>query len=162
MRHRPAHSSPQVPQAAVLRPRTAFDYSGTTTLTVNNGDTFGFTITGSNGDLNSFLRGTLRVAMNVVKNGSFETPLVHSGGFDTIPTDADAPVLTDWTIDSGNIDLLNPTYWNASDGNQSIDLDGYDAGSISQVLPTVVGQKYDVKFPTQPTLKARTRPRRWP
>ena len=47
---------------------------------------------------------------------------------------------------SGNIDLLNPTYWNASDGNQSIDLDGDDAGSISQVLPTVVGQKYDVKF----------------
>ena len=37
--------------------------------------------------------------MNVVKNGSFETPVVVSGGFDNIPTDADAPTLTDWTID---------------------------------------------------------------
>ncbi len=51
-------------------------------IPVQAGDTFGFRITGSNGDFNSFLRGTLRVATNVVKNGGFEAPVVAPGGFD--------------------------------------------------------------------------------
>ena len=71
------------PASCCTAPSNGFDYSGTTTLTVNNGDTFGFTITGSNGDLNSFLRGTLRVAMNVVKNGSFESAARHRAAAST-------------------------------------------------------------------------------
>ena len=134
------------PVSCCTPPSNGFAYEGTAAIPVTAGDTFGFKISGSNSDLNSFLRGTLRVATNVIKNGSFEKPVVQSGGFDNIPTDADSPVLTNWTIDSGNVDLLNSTYWNPADGDQSLDLDGFAPGTISQVVPTVVGQTYDVTF----------------
>ena len=49
------------PADCCTTPSNGFDYSGTTTLAVSTGDTYGFTISGSNFDFNSFLRGTLTV-----------------------------------------------------------------------------------------------------
>jgi choice-of-anchor C domain-containing protein len=122
-----------------------FDVDGNVELAVQAGDTFGFEVSGSNGDLNSFVQGTLRVGFDVVKNGSFETPLVQSGGYDTIG-DPDAPTLTDWDVASGDVDILNDSYWNPSDGDQSLDLDGIEPGTITQSIPTVIGQGYVVAF----------------
>ena len=68
------------PAVCCTTPSNGFAYSGSTTLTVAAGEAFGFKITGSNGDSNSFLRGDLRVAMNVVENNSFEAPFVDPAG----------------------------------------------------------------------------------
>jgi hypothetical protein len=42
-------------------PSGGFSYSGTTTLTVQPGDSYGFTMSGSNGDSNGHLDGTLAI-----------------------------------------------------------------------------------------------------
>src|SRR3989344_4158619 len=84
----------------------------------------------------------VQTAFAVGTNGSFETG-TDPGAFATlVPGDAD---ITDWTVVSGSIDYIG-TYWVASDGGRSIDMNGTDAGSISQDLPTVLGATYDVSF----------------
>ena len=69
-------------------------------------------ISGSNSDFNSFLQGTLRVGYDVIQNGSFETAGRHGRAASTIDS-RPSRRSPDWIIDSGNIDLLNSTYWNA-------------------------------------------------
>ena len=133
------------PVSCCTPPSNGFSYEGTASIPVTAGDTFGFKISGSNGDSNSFLRGTLRVATNLIKNGSFENPVVPGpGGFKVVPTETTIP---NWTVDAGDLELLNSLYWNAADGGQSIDLDGATAaGTVSQVFSTIVGQDYNVSF----------------
>ncbi len=46
-------------------PSSGFTYAGTTTLSVLAGDTYGFTMSGSNFDLNDVLRGTLTITRSV-------------------------------------------------------------------------------------------------
>lgn len=54
--------------------------------------------------------------------------------------------LTGWTIDSGDIDHIG-SFWTAQDGSQSIDLNGFNPGSISQNLNGLsVGSDYIVSF----------------
>jgi len=80
-----------------------------------------------------------------ITNGSFETPLVTGGpGYDTLG--AGDLTLTGWTIGGAGIDHIGP-YWQASDGDQSIDLNALGAGSISQDLSGLtIGQEYTVSF----------------
>lgn len=78
-----------------------------------------------------------------ITNGSFETPVV-GGNFATY--NAGDPSLTGWAIGGNSIDHIG-SYWQASDGNQSLDMSGNDAGSISQDLNGLtVGQQYTVTF----------------
>ena len=44
-------------------PSAGFTYTGTTTLSVQSGDTYGFTFGGSNQDINNFLHGTLTLPL---------------------------------------------------------------------------------------------------
>jgi choice-of-anchor C domain-containing protein len=53
--------------------------------------------------------------------------------------------ISDWLVQSGNIDYVGH-FWQASDGSRSIDLNGNQAGSISQTFATVVGTTYIVEF----------------
>ena len=46
-------------------PSAGFNYSGDVSLAVNPGDQFGFRMTGSNGDLNSLISGTLTVTLGL-------------------------------------------------------------------------------------------------
>ena len=77
-----------------------------------------------------------------VLNGSFEDGDDPGAFANLIPGDTD---ITDWTVVSGSIDYIG-SYWVAADGDRSIDLNGVEAGAISQDLPTVVGATYDVTF----------------
>ena len=97
---------------------------------------------GSNGDYNNFLQGTLKVGLDVVQNGSFEQPTAIAPTFDTLTGEQ----LDGWVIEQGNVDLISPGYWNASEGAQSVDLDGLSPGAISQAVSTVPGQRYDLTF----------------
>ncbi|MDQ7246839.1 choice-of-anchor C family protein [Dongia sedimenti] len=76
-------------------------------------------------------------------NGSFENPIV-GGSFATYGNGSSS--LDGWTIGGAGIDHIG-NYWQASDGNQSLDLSALDAGSISQAISGLtVGQQYTVKF----------------
>jgi choice-of-anchor C domain-containing protein len=76
-------------------------------------------------------------------NGSFEEGTFSGAAFDTLTPGSTA--LTGWTVDSGSIDWIG-TYWTASNGSKSIDLNGFDTGAISQILATTIGNTYVVTF----------------
>ena len=76
-------------------------------------------------------------------NGSFEEGTFTVAPFDTLTPGSTA--LTGWSVDTGSIDWIG-TYWTASNGSRSIDLNGFDAGAISQTLTTTIGNTYVVNF----------------
>jgi choice-of-anchor C domain-containing protein len=82
-------------------------------------------------------------AFTGASNGSFETGTFGASPFDTLI--AGSTAITDWTVDSGSIDWIG-SYWPASNGSRSIDLNGFDTGAISQTLATTIGNTYDVTF----------------
>ena len=53
--------------------------------------------------------------------------------------------MTGWTVSSGTVDYIG-TYWQASNGARSVDLNGGNTGAISQTFPTVPGLTYNVTF----------------
>ena len=79
---------------------------------------------------------------NLIVNGGFESS-TFSGLF--APYSAGSSALTDWTIESGSIDLIN-TLWQHASGSYSLDLSGNEDGLISQVFNTTQGQTYRVSF----------------
>lgn len=88
-------------------------------------------------------------ATNILINGSFEdvgdAAYQSWGGYTFGP---DFAYLPGWTIDFGNVDITtNLSGWSpAADGNNSLDINGWVAGQISQSFNTVVGQTYTVSF----------------
>jgi len=74
-------------------------------------------------------------------NGSFELG-TDPGAYKTL--NPGATDIFGWTI-TGQIDYIG-TYWQASDGNRSLDLSGLSAGSIQQDIDTTVGMTYIVNF----------------
>jgi choice-of-anchor C domain-containing protein len=78
---------------------------------------------------------------NLLTNGSFETPVAGSP-FQTVGSGNN---FGGWSVDSGSIDVING-YWNAEDGNQSLDMSGLDPGTISQSVNTFAGQRYELSF----------------
>jgi choice-of-anchor C domain-containing protein len=81
-------------------------------------------------------------AQNIVTNGSFETPTAPPGSFITFGAGA---TFGGWTVGIGSIDLVG-TYWQAADGQQSVDLNGITTGSIFQDLVTTPGSLYTLSF----------------
>lgn len=79
-----------------------------------------------------------------IQNGGFEEPGTFSGGFTTIG--AGSSYLTGWSIDYGSVDLIN-TFWQNSEGDYSLDLDGSAVSAISQEIGGLtIGQAYTVLF----------------
>ncbi len=75
-------------------------------------------------------------------NGGFEAGTA-SGNFSTLLVGDTS--IDSWSVASGSVDYING-YWPASEGIRSIDLNGLEAGSVSQTLSTVVGATYAVTF----------------
>jgi choice-of-anchor C domain-containing protein len=86
---------------------------------------------------------------NLITNGSFENgdnPPVS--GFRTLyASDASSDDITGWTVTGGSIDWIDG-YWQASDGDYSIDMSGlYQQGTILQGdIATTAGQQYELLF----------------
>ena len=103
-----------------------------------------------------FILGLSTVSMATpFQNGSFEDGPDDIGAFITLP--AGSADITGWTVVSGSIDLIG-SYWDAFDGDRSIDLNGNEPGAISQVFDTEPGALYQVFFdvagnPDDPGLK---------
>jgi len=97
------------------------------------------------------LAATPAAAASIV-NGSFEAGApIPAGGFTT--ESAGSGDITGWTVGGVSVDYIG-TYWQAADGQRSIDLSGsiFDpqtntaSGAVSQVLTTVTGKTYKVSF----------------
>lgn len=94
-----------------------------------------------------------------IVNGSFEAPTATSGSFNTYA--AGSGLLSGWTISNASIDHIGNGFWQASDGVQSVDLNGNQGPStISQVVTGLVaGKTYNILFDLagnpqgQPTVK---------
>ena len=79
---------------------------------------------------------------SLITNGSFETG-TDPGGFST-PPGIDTTTIPGWTV--SGIDYVG-SYWQASDGHRSIDMNGnFTIGTVSQDLATVAGQTYTIGF----------------
>jgi choice-of-anchor C domain-containing protein len=78
----------------------------------------------------------------LITNGSFELGS-PPGSFTTLATGNTS--ITGWTVTDGNIDYIG-TYWAASDGSRSLDMNGNVAGAISQSFATQIGTTYEVLF----------------
>jgi choice-of-anchor C domain-containing protein len=76
-------------------------------------------------------------------DGSFETPTAPADSFATY---AAGQNIGPWTVTTGTVDLIGAGYWQAADGKQSLDLDGYNAGGVAQTFATVPGAEYAVSY----------------
>lgn len=82
---------------------------------------------------------TPKANASLIVNGGFEDPAI-TGNFNTITSG-----LTGWNIESGSVDLIR-SYWAPNQPNQSLDLNGTSAGTISQSFATTPGLLYNVNF----------------
>jgi choice-of-anchor C domain-containing protein len=80
-----------------------------------------------------------------ITNGSFE--LGTDPGVFTPLAAGDNTSITGWTVGgAGGVDYIG-TYWQASEGNRSLDLSGGGIGGVSQQLTGLsIGQEYTVSF----------------
>lgn len=77
-------------------------------------------------------------------NGSFEDHTAFSTAFTTLATGSSS--LTGWTIDSGSVDLIG-SYWEASDGVNSVDTSGNAPGKLSTTITDlIIGSRYLLSF----------------
>jgi len=85
------------------------------------------------------------VAAPVLTNGSFEAPGLGGGAYSTL-NNGDTTI-TGWTVGGSDIDYIG-SYWQASNGSHSLDLNGYiSPGSISQTITGLtVGSVYRIFF----------------
>ncbi|GAB2596458.1 DUF642 domain-containing protein [Kribbella endophytica] len=72
--------------------------------------------------------------------GGFEQPAI-SPGFKTFPAGAQ---VGGWSVTSGSVDLV--TYWQQTEGRQSLDLNGNGNGSIERSVPAQLLTTYKVTY----------------
>lgn len=78
-----------------------------------------------------------------LSNGGFEDPSVSTT---FIPLPGGSDQLNGWAIGGAGVDHIG-NYWQASEGDQSLDMSNLDAGSISRELTgLMVGREYTVYF----------------
>jgi choice-of-anchor C domain-containing protein len=77
-------------------------------------------------------------------NGGFEAASTNPGGSFATLAGGNSDI-TGWTVGGHSIDYIGG-YWQAAEGNRSIDLAGSGIGSIAQDIATAIGQAYRVTF----------------
>lgn len=99
--------------------------------------------------------GAEAVGPNVVKNGSFESPVVSSpclngGGGNPTPGictySGGSTGITGWTVGGNSVDLIAAATIKPATGHQSIDLSGSSPGSVTQTVTTTPGIKYTLRW----------------
>jgi len=80
----------------------------------------------------------------ILKNGNFEISIIDLERGHIRINQGDSSV-DYWTVDSGNVDYIG-SLWEASEGSHSIDLNGLQAGSISQEVNTIIDSCYNFSF----------------
>ena len=80
---------------------------------------------------------------NLIGNGSFETPVINvNPGFEVFGNGAS---IGDWTVQFTNVDIVRnnilATSIVAQDGNQWLDLNGFDRGGVFQFITTYLAPR---------------------
>ena len=92
-----------------------------------------------------FFMATGFVSAQTVINGSFEQGVTFNNALPLYAVDATS--ITGWTVASGDMDYIDSTRWQAGAGNRCLDLSGYGAGTIQQVVNGfTAGQNYQLTF----------------
>ncbi|GAA4625648.1 hypothetical protein GCM10023196_030600 [Actinoallomurus vinaceus] len=76
-------------------------------------------------------------------NGGFESPVAPANNFTRLGAGS---ALGEWKVTGGNVDLIGAGFWQAAEGNQSLDLEGDIPGTIEQPIATRFGGCYTVNF----------------
>jgi len=79
---------------------------------------------------------------NLIDNGSFEFDGVSNGYRIALPGSS---TLQKWDIDGAGV-VLTGNYWQASDWNNSVELNYFASGGISQEIPIEPGVSYHLEF----------------
>ncbi|WP_432588152.1 choice-of-anchor C family protein [Streptomyces sp. HD1123-B1] len=87
--------------------------------------------------------GASAVAASRFDDGSFETPRVSANSFQTVSAGGS---IGPWQVTSGSVDQIGAGYWQAAEGDQSVDLSGTTGGTVSQTFTTVPGKRYTVTY----------------
>ncbi len=92
----------------------------------------------------AFLLTSGQVYAILISNGSFEDTDGPGGSFTTVYSE-DYTTIPGWAVVEGSVDWIY-TYWEASDGERSIDLAGNSSGLIITSFDTTAGAWYEVTF----------------
>ncbi|MFC9653078.1 MULTISPECIES: choice-of-anchor C family protein [unclassified Streptomyces] len=76
-------------------------------------------------------------------DGSFEYPKVAANTFTELPA---GQTIGPWQVTRGTVDLIGAGFWQAAEGDQSVDLNGGGPGGVSQTFTTVPGATYTVTY----------------
>ncbi|NYI04650.1 choice-of-anchor C family protein [Allostreptomyces psammosilenae] len=76
-------------------------------------------------------------------DGSFEYPLAPVNSFTTYST---GQLMGPWTVTSGAVDLIGEGFWQAAEGDQSVDLNATVPGAVAQTFTTTPGATYTVTY----------------
>ncbi|MFE6866163.1 choice-of-anchor C family protein [Kitasatospora sp. NPDC057692] len=82
-------------------------------------------------------------ALSRFDDGSFETPKAPANAFTNLTT---GQTIGPWSITAGNVDLIGAGFWQAAEGDQSLDLNGSTAATVAQSFTTVPGTTYSVTY----------------
>ncbi|GHF40139.1 hypothetical protein GCM10018790_17160 [Kitasatospora xanthocidica] len=82
-------------------------------------------------------------ALSHFDDGSFESPKAPANSFSTLSA---GQVIGPWRVTAGNVDLIGAGFWQAAEGDQSVDLNGNTTGTIAQTFTTVPGTTYSVTY----------------
>ncbi|MFJ8626102.1 choice-of-anchor C family protein [Kitasatospora sp. NPDC093550] len=82
-------------------------------------------------------------ALSHFDDGSFETPKAPANAFTGL---AAGQTIGPWRVTAGSVDLIGAGFWQAAEGDQSVDLNGGGAGTIAQTFTTAPGTTYSVTY----------------
>ncbi|WP_420802468.1 choice-of-anchor C family protein [Streptomyces taklimakanensis] len=88
-------------------------------------------------------RSTATVTVSRFDDGSFEYPAVAADKFQSFGT---GQTMGPWRVTSGAVDLIGAGFWQAAEGDQSLDLNAATPGTVAQTFTTTPGRTYTVTY----------------
>ncbi|MCX5208636.1 choice-of-anchor C family protein [Kitasatospora sp. NBC_00240] len=82
-------------------------------------------------------------ALSHFDDGSFETPKAPANAFTGLTA---GQAIGPWQVTAGSVDLIGAGFWQAAEGDQSLDLNGSGSGTVAQSFTTVPGATYSVTY----------------
>ncbi|WP_327169612.1 choice-of-anchor C family protein [Streptomyces subrutilus] len=82
-------------------------------------------------------------ALSRFDDGSFEYPAAPVNAYSTVSV---GQPIGPWKVTSGAVDLIGAGFWQAAEGDQSVDLNAAQPGAVAQTFATTAGQQYTVTY----------------
>jgi len=76
-------------------------------------------------------------------DGGFEMPRMAPNTFHTFTV---GQSIEPWKVSHGQVDVVHAGVWQAAEGDQSLDLSGFEPGAVSQTFATKPGARYTMSY----------------